>query len=180
MRETGYMIVIEQTCHVNGLCLAYDFRALILTGAGAADVAKRSRWEIAAQGDLTLALGVALFDRPFMFTPRRVITERQQTIEHEKALAWLLEHGYNFPRSEVFGVNVRGREAQIFARDIDLEASPIALYDYGTWVMGLVQIDSTVDNQPQRLDRPELPDRFRRALKVHQAGVGVQLEKLLV
>jgi len=68
--------MIELT--LNGLCLEYDFRALILTGTGAAEVATRAKWTIAAQGEIDLHLGVALFDRPFIFTPTRIITERQQ------------------------------------------------------------------------------------------------------
>lgn len=171
--------MLESTYTVNGLCLAYDFRALIVTGAGAAEVTKRSGWDIVAQGTLKLSLGVALFDRPFLFTPQRVITERQQTIESDQVLAWLLEQGYNFPRSEVFGVNVRGREAQVFARDIDLAASPIAIYDYGAWIVGLIEIDPAAPDRPQLLDRPDLPERFRRALKAYRAGPNVQLASLL-
>ncbi|HZY41454.1 MAG TPA: hypothetical protein VFF59_05575, partial [Anaerolineae bacterium] len=124
-----------------GVCVAYDFRALLLTGNGALEVAQRSKWAIVAQGQVTLSLGVALFDRPFIFTPTRIITERNQTIDGERVFPWLAEQGYAMPRSEVFGLNVRGRESQIFARDIDLEASPIAVCDYGNWVIGLVTID---------------------------------------
>lgn len=171
--------MMDPTYTVNGFCLAYDFRALIVTGAGAAEVAKHSGWEIMAQGALNVTVGVALFDRPFIFTPTRIITERQQTIESDQVLAWLLEQGYNFPRSEVFGVNVRGREAQIFARDIDLAVSPIAIYDYGTWIVGLVEIDPAAPDRPQLLDRLDLPERFRRALKVYRAGPNVPLTSLL-
>ena len=70
-----YSRMIELT--LNGIVLEYDFRALIVTGAGAAEAAARSRWPIIAQGEICLHLGVALFDRPFVFTPMRVITERQ-------------------------------------------------------------------------------------------------------
>ena len=83
------------------------------------------------------------------------------------------------PRSEVFGVNVRGRESQLFVRDIDLEASPIAMHDHGTWVIGSVAIDPAAPDQPQRLDRPDRPDRFRRALKAYRAGPGVNLQLFL-
>lgn len=158
---------------LTGVCVAYDFRALLLMGDSALDVAKRSKWEIVAQGEVTLTLGVALFDRPFIFTPTRVVTERQQIIEGERVFEWLSEQGYAMPRSEVFGRNVRGREAQIFARDIDIEASPIAVCDYGNWVMGLVTIE------PAAPDEPQLPDRFRRALKVYRAGWDAPLEKFL-
>ena len=73
--------MIELT--LNGICFEYDFRALIVTGAGAAGMAARSKWHIAAQGEIKLHLCVALFDRPFVFTPTRIITERQQVVEGE-------------------------------------------------------------------------------------------------
>ena len=158
---------------LTGVCVAYDFRALLLIGDGALEAAKRSKWEIVAQGEVTLTLGVALFDRPFIFTPARVVTERQLTIEGERVFEWLSEQGYAMPRSEVFGRNVRGREAQIFARDIDIEASPIAVCDFGNWVIGLVAIEPTTS------DGPPLPDRFRRALKIYRAGPDVNLQQLL-
>ena len=63
---------------LSGVCLEYDFRALIITGAGAEEVARKTKWSISAQGEINLHLGVALFDRPFLFTPTRIITERQQ------------------------------------------------------------------------------------------------------
>jgi len=45
----------------------------VLTGAGAEEAARRSKWLIAAQGEIDLHLGVALFDRPFVFTPKKHI-----------------------------------------------------------------------------------------------------------
>lgn len=164
---------------VTGMCVAYDFRALLLTGEGAPAVAQRSKWTIVAQGEVTLTLGVALFDRPFIFTPTRIITERNQTLDGEQIFDWLADQGYAMPRSEVFGRNVRGRESQIFARDIDLEASPIAVCNHGNWVIGLIEIDSANSDQPQPLDRSRLPDRFRRALKVYRAGQNINLQQLL-
>jgi hypothetical protein len=77
------------------------------------------------------------------------------------------------PRSEVFGRNVRGREAQIFARDIDIEASPIAVCDYGNWVIGIATLDQATP------DGPPLPDRFRRALKVYRSGPDIDLKHWL-
>lgn len=155
---------------LTGLCLEYDFRALILTGAGAAEAAQKTKWPIIAQGDIDLHLGVALFDRPFVFTPARIITERQQTIDGEAVFDWLVEGCYRMPRSEVFGVDVRGKDAQVFAREIDVEESPIAVFGYGTRIVAVIEIDPALGVDIQPLDRAGLPDRFRRALKGYRAG----------
>jgi hypothetical protein len=164
---------------LNGVCITHDVRALILTGVGAEEVATRSKWAVVARGKVTLTLGVALFDRPFVFTPRSIITERNQMIEGERVFDWLPEGGYRMPRSEVFGLNAHGRESQIFARDIDIEASPIAVLDYGTWVIGLVEIDPAAPDQLPRIDQFDLPEHFRKALKGYRARSDVWLEKLL-
>jgi hypothetical protein len=164
---------------LNGVCLEYDFRALILTGAGVAEAAAQSKWPIIAQGEMTLHVGVALFDRPFVFTPTRIITERQQTIEGESVFDWLVEGCYRMPRSEIFGIDARGKDAQVFARDIDVEESPIAVYGHGTWIIALVEIDPALGAEVHQLDRAELPDRFQTALKYYRAGPRVKLVQLL-
>ena len=155
---------------VTGICLEYDFRALIVTGAGTEETAARSKWPIIARGEIDLHLGVALFDRSFVFTPKYIITERQQTVEGEVVFDWLVAGCYRMPRSEVFGVDARGKDAQVFARDIDVEESPIAVYGYGTWIVALIEIDPGLGAAVQPLDRPELPDRFQKALKYYRAG----------
>ncbi len=170
---------------LSGLCLEYDFRALILSGPGAEEVAARSKWTIAAQGEIALHLGVALFDRPFIFTPTRVITELQQSLEGEAVFDWLREGCYRMPRSEVFGLDVRGKDEQIFARDIDIEESPIAVLGHGTWIVAVVEIDPTLGaevyplDRPERLEQTELPQRVGRALKGYRAGPEVKLDRLL-
>ena len=170
----------ELTHTFTGLCLAFDFRALLLTGAGAEAAAHKSKWKIAARDEVTLHLGVSLFDRPFMFTPRSIITERNQTIEGlENVLAWLVDGAYAMPRSEVFGVNTRGHESQIFAREIDVESSPIAMLSHGLWVIAQVEIDPDKGNEITPIGKLGLPDRFRRALKVYRAGPRSNLEKIL-
>ncbi len=169
--------MIELT--LNGICLERDFRALIVAGAGAEEAAARSKWPIAVQGKIDLHLGVALFDRPFVFTPARIITERQQTIVGEAVFDWLIEGCYRMPRSEVFGIDVHGKEAQVFARDIDIEESPIAVYGQGTWIIALVEIDPALGTEVQQLDRPELPDRFQKALKCYRTGPDINWPKQL-
>lgn len=170
----------ELTHTFTGLCLAFDFRALLLTGAGAKDVEVQSGWEIAARAEVTLHLGVSLFDRPFMFTPRSIITERNETIEGlSNVLAWLVDGAYSMPRSEVFGVNTRGHDAQIYAREIDVESSPIALLGNGLWVIAQVEIDPDKGSEITPIGKLSLPLRFRRALKVYRAGPRSNLEKIL-
>ncbi len=164
---------------LNGICLEYDFRALIIRGAGAPEAAARSKWSIAAQGEIGLHLGVALFDRPFVFTPTRIITERQQTIAREAVFDWLVAGCYRMPRSEVFGRDLRGKEAQVFARDVDVEESPIAVYGPGTWIVALVEIDPTLSAEVRRLDRPELPRRWIKALPCYRVGPDVDLTRQL-
>jgi hypothetical protein len=164
---------------LNGICLEYDFRAVIVTGAGAEDVAERSKWPILAQGEIDLQLGVALFDRPFVFTPTHIITERQQHIAGESVFDWLVEGCYRMPRSEVFGLDARGQEAQVFARDVDVEESPIAVLGHGTWIVSLVEIDPALEAAVQPIDRPGLPDRWRKALKTYRAGLNVKLTGML-
>jgi hypothetical protein len=170
---------------LNGICLEYDFRALILTGLGAAEVAARSKWAIAAQGEIELHLGVALFDRSFIFTPTRLITERQQTIDGDAVFDWLIEGCYRMPRSEVFGRDFRGKDAQVFARDIDVEESPIAVFGYGIWIVAVVDIDSTLGAEvypldwPKRLDRTEQPDQFGKALRQYRVGPDIDWVKQL-
>ena len=122
---------------------------------------------------------MALFDQPFVFTPARIITERQQTIDGEAVFDWLVEGCYRMPRSEVFGVDVRGKDAQVFARDIDVEESPLAVYGHGTWIVALIEIDPALGAAVQQIDRPELPDRFQRALKRYCAGLDVNLAKIM-
>jgi hypothetical protein len=164
---------------LTGLCLEYDFRALIVTGSGAQEAAARSKWPIIAQGDINLHLGVALFDRPFVYTPTRIITERQQIVEGEAIFDWLVEGCYRMPRSEVFGLDVHGRDAQVYARDIDVEESPIAVYGHATWIVALIEIDPALGAAVQRLDRPELPGWCRRAVRTYRSGLNTNLTKML-
>jgi hypothetical protein len=167
--------MIDLTPALHGICLEYDFRALLLTGLGAAEVAARSKWTIAAQGEIDLHWGVALFDRPFIFTPTRVITERQQIIVGDAVLDWLAEGCYHMPRSEVFGIDARGKDAQVFARDIDIEESPIAVFGHGTWIVAVVEIDPTLGAEVHALDQAERLDRLGRALRQYHAGPNIDV-----
>jgi hypothetical protein len=164
---------------LNGFCLEFDFRAVIVTGSGGEEVAARSKWSIIAQGEILLHLGVALFDRPFVFTPMHIITERQQPIGGDAVFDWLTEGCYRMPRSEVFGRDVRGKDAQVFARDIDIEESPIAVFGHGTWIVAVMEIDPALGADVRLHDRLDLSDRFGRALKRYRTGVGVSLDRLL-
>lgn len=166
---------------LNGLCISHDFRALLLTGeaAGVAAAAAAAGWRELAQGEVPVTLGVRLFDRPFLFTPVKIITERNRPIEGEAIFNWLAARGYAMPRSEVLGLDARGREAQVFVRDIDIELSPVAIFKHGVLIAALVEIDPAHIGEPRLLDRPELPDRFREALKIYRAGPAADLTRLL-
>lgn len=170
----------ELTHTFTGVCLAFDFRALLLTGPGAEAAVGRSGWQVAAQGAVSLHLGVALFDRPFMFTPQSIITERNQTIAGlDNVLGWLNDGAYSMPRSEVFGLNVRGLDSQIYAREIDVEASPIAMFGHNLWVLAQVEIEPAKGSELTPIGKLSLPHRFRRALKVYRAGPRANFEKIL-
>lgn len=165
-----------------GICLAYDFRALLLTGhaaEAATEAAGGAGWRIAARGEIAVVLGVRLFDRPFLFTPGKIITERNRPIEGEAIFDWLAEQGYAMPRSEVLGLDARGREAQVFVRDIDIELSPVAIYRHGTLITAIVEIDVAHTGEPRLLDGSTLPDRFREALRIYRAAPGADLKALL-
>lgn len=169
----------ELSIILNGVCIVYDFRGLLLIGSQAEEVARQPGWTIAAQGDVTLALGLSLFDRPFVFTPRSIITERNQEIVGEAMFDWLAERGYDMPRSEVFGVNARGSDDLVYAREVDIEASPIALLGQDTWVIGWVEVDPALRDRAEPADRSDLPHRFQRALKHYRAGPTAKLSQLL-
>ncbi len=182
--------MLDLTLH--GLCLEYDFRALIVTGPDADEIAARSKWPIVAQDAIPLHLGVALFDRPFVFTPVSIITERQQTIEGAALFDWLVEGGYRMPRSEVFGTDAFGhKDAQVFARDIDVEESPIVVYGSGTWIVAYIEIDPALGTEIRQLDRPpqpdqpawleraEQPDRLYKALRGYRVGPHINWSKQL-
>ena len=170
--------MIELT--LDGICLEYDFRALIVSGTDVEEVAQRSKWPVTAHGEIDLHLGVALFDRPFVFTPAHIITERQQSIEGEAVFDWLVEGCYRMPRSEVFGVDAfGGKDAQVFARDVDIEESPIAVYGHGTRIVALLEIDPALGADVQQHMRPQLPARWIKAVKRYRAGPAVKLASLL-
>jgi hypothetical protein len=122
------------TCQVEGTITAYEVNALmkgvLLVGPGQADIAARlvdDGARLIAQGALTLRLGVALYDRPFIFVPHSIIDEVGASFQGEVVFDWLRRFAYDMPRSEVFGLNARGGEDQVFARDVDVESSPIVV-----------------------------------------------------
>jgi len=148
---------------VDGILVAYDLpemtKGVLIVGPDADSIARRlqadgARW--IEQGTLSLRLGVALYDRPFLFTPGRVIDENGRQVAGEAVFDWLRANAYVLPRSEVFGVDARGREGQVFAREVDVESSPIVIggpEDAPVYVAALI-------------GWAELPLRFAAALKV--------------
>ena len=164
------------THELNGVMVAYDVRGLtkgvLIVGPETAAIARRLQAEgarLIAQGALTLRLGVALYDRPFLFTPSLVIDELGNVIEGEAAFDWLRANAYDLPRSEVFGIDARGREDQVFAREVDVESSPIVIGgpdDAPVYVAALI-------------GWTELPLRFAAALKVVPAFEGSEVRKFV-
>jgi len=155
------------THQLNGAIVAYNVRGLakgvLVVGSDAASIARPLQADGArpiAQGALTLRLGVALYDRPFLFTPMLIIDEKGNTIEGEAVFDWLRANAYDLPRSEVFGIDARGREDQVFAREVDVESSPIVI---GGPDAAPVYVAALIG-------WAELPLRFAAALKVVPAG----------
>ena len=151
------------TCQLEGTLVAYDvsglLKAVLITGPDAASIAAQLQADGAqpiVQGALTLRLGVALYDRPFVFVPHSIIDEVGASIRGEAVFDWLRRMAYDMPRSEVFGVNARGREDQVFARDVDVESSPIVV---GGPEASPVYVAA-------RIGEAELPPRFAAALRV--------------
>ena len=149
-------------CPVEGAIVVYTVndlaKGVLLTGSSCATLAGRlidDGARLSAQGALTLRLGVALYAPPFLFVPHSVIDERGAVFQGEIVFDWLRAMAYDMPRSEVFGVNARGRDDQVFARDIDLESSPI--------VVG--GPDESPVYVAARVGATELPPRFVAALK---------------
>ncbi len=122
------------THQLEGAIVAYTVNALmkgvLVAGPGYAEAAGQlvkdgAQW--IAQGALRLRLGVALYGPPFLFVPHSIIDETGASIRGEAVFDWLRTTTYDMPRSEVFGLNARGQEDQIFARDVDVESSPIVV-----------------------------------------------------
>ena len=150
------------THQLDGAIVAYTVNALLkgvlVAGPGYADVAGQLVGDGAqpiVQGALTLRLGVALYAPPFVFVPHSIIDEAGASIRGEAVFDWLRESAYDMPRSEVFGLNARGQEDQIFARDVDVESSPIVV---GGPDASLVYVAA-------RIGEASLPPRFAAALK---------------
>jgi len=150
------------TCHIEGVLVAYDvgglMKAALITGPDSASVVARlleDGAELVEQGALTLRLGVALYDRPFLFVPHTILDEKGTVFKGEVVFDWLRARAYDMPRSEVFGVNARGQEDQVFARDIDVESSPIVIGGSETSPMYVAASIGT----------GELPSQFASALK---------------
>jgi len=146
---------------VEGTIVAYAtadlLKGVLVTGADCARIVESLLADgarLIGQGALTLRLGVALYDRPFVFVPHSVIDEAGRQFRGEVIFDWLRLAGYEMPRSEVFGLDARGREDQVFARDIDIESSPI--------VVG--GPDEAAVFIARRIGEAALPPRFAQAL----------------
>ncbi len=149
------------THSLEGSLVAYEvgglLKAALIAGPDDAALAERlvaDGARLIDQGTFRLRLGVALYDRPFLFVPHTIIDEAGALFRSELVFDWLRLRAYDMPRSEVFGVNARGKEDQVFARDVDVESSPIVV--------------GGPDESPVyvvcRIGAAQLPPRFAMAL----------------
>jgi hypothetical protein len=147
---------------LEGSLVAYEVSGLLKAAlvAGPDHAAQAERLiadgaRLIAQGQLRLRLGVALYDRPFLFVPHTIIDEAGALFRGELVLDWLRLRAHDMPRSEVLGVNARGKDDQVFARDVDVESSPIVV--------------GGPDESPVyvvcRIGAAQLPPRFTAALR---------------
>lgn len=151
------------THQLAGAIVAYDVDALLkgvlVVGPDYDRIVARlaeSAAQLVAHGELMLRLSVALFDRPFLFAPHSISDEAGRSFRGEVIFDWLRLSGYDMPRSEVFGLDARGRENQVFARDIDIEAGPIVS---GGPIESPVYVACLIG-------QATLPPRFASALKL--------------
>jgi hypothetical protein len=151
------------THQLEGIMVAYDvgglMKAVLIAGPDAETIAARLRADGAQPieaGRLRLRLGVALYDRPFLFVPHSVIDESGAVYRGEVTFDWLRARAYDLPRSEVFGLNARGQADQVFAREVDVESSPI--------VVG--GPDTSPVYVATRVGLADLPPSFASALQV--------------
>jgi hypothetical protein len=159
----GSLVAYEIDARLKGVLLAGREHARFagrLVGDGA---------QLIEQGMLALRLGVALYDRPFLFIPQSIIDEAGRTYQGEVVFDWLPAQAYDMPRSEVFGVNAAGKPDQVFARDVDVESSPI--------VVG--GPDAAPVYIARRVGEAHLPPRFARALKSVPISELVKLRQIL-
>jgi len=150
------------THQLEGAIVAYAvndlLKGVLVVGPGYPAIAEqlvKDGAQSIAQGTLTLRLGVALYDRPFIFVPHSIIDEAGASIRGEVVFDWLRGMAYDMPRSEVFGVTARGKDDQVFARDVDVESSPIVVGGPEASPVYVVTL----------IGEARLPPRFASALK---------------
>jgi hypothetical protein len=122
------------THQLEGAIAGYDLELLtkgvLVTGPGFADVAARlvrDGGHLIEQGLLTLRLGVLLYAEPYLFIPQSIVDEAGQIFAGEVVFDWFGTSAYSMPRAQVFGTNAVGKDDMIFARDVDVESSPIVV-----------------------------------------------------
>ena len=164
------------THQLEGAIAAYEVNQLakgvLISGPSYQEIAKqlqRDGARLIAEGAITLQLGVALYDRPFLFVPHSIIDEQGRTFRGEVVFDWIRASAYDMPRSEVFGVNARGKPDQVFAREVDVEISPIVVGGPDTAPVYVAL----------RIGTAQLPPRFAAALKVAAASDVAQVRRLV-
>lgn len=147
---------------LDGAIVGYDLelltKAVLVAGPGFADVAARlvrDGGRLIQQGWLTLRLGVLLYAEPYVFVPQSIVDEVGRTFAGEIVFDWFGANAYAMPRAEVFGINAAGKEDVIFARDVDVESSPIVVGGHDTSPVYLAFV----------YGQAPFPPRFAKALR---------------
>jgi len=163
------------TYQVDGALVGYDLelltKGILVAGPGFAEVAARlvqDGGRLIQQGSLTLRLGVLLYAAPYLFVPQSIVDEVGQTFTGEIVFDWFRANAYTMPRAEVFGLNAAGQADMIFARDVDVESSPIVVGGddaspvYVAFVHGEAPLSPRFAKALRRLSAEQLPEVQQR------------------
>jgi hypothetical protein len=121
------------TAQVLGACVAFDDQAALLIGAESDTWAQvlggAGEARLVADERVYLQLAVLLMDDPRFFVPHTVMDDFGAQHTGPAAFDWLAENTYLQPRADVFGAWADGGEDQVFAKEVDAEASPVVIAD---------------------------------------------------
>jgi hypothetical protein len=163
------------THQLDGAIVGYDLefltKGVLVTGPNFADVVARlvgDGGRLIQQGSLSLRLGVLLYAEPYLFIPQSIVDEVGQTFAGETIFDWFGANAYTMPRAQVFGTYAAGKKDMIFARDVDVESSPIVIGGsdaspvYVVFVHGQMSLPPRFSRAVRSLSAEQLPEVPRR------------------